>query len=92
MILLTILVVFSGCAIGPAPKMDTCIVYMKPVRHFDCKNHKGTRFKIKFNTTNEDNIKYLDRHISAPGNQVIDFITWVKKAMTHLSNTYYNKR
>lgn len=90
MTLLIALTVFSGCAIGPAPKMDTCLVNMN-TRMFECKNHKGTKFNIPMNTKNPDNVKYLHNHISAPGHQVIDMFAWFNKAMTYLKNEFYNK-
>jgi len=83
--------VLVGCSIGPAPKLDTGIVDMKR-RQVDFKNHRGTKFTIKLDTTNEKDIKYLHNQICAPGDQVIDFMTWIRKAMTQLSDDYYNKR
>jgi hypothetical protein len=70
--------------------MDTCLVNMNS-RMFECKNPKGTRFAISMSTKDKKNIKYLHNHISAPGHQVIDFFTWVKKAMVYLQNEYYGK-
>lgn len=86
-----VLIVSSGCTIGPPPKMDTCLLNMK-TRNFECKNPKGTRFKISMDTKDPKNIKYLHNHISAPGHQVIDMFTWFKKAMIQLQNEYYGKR
>lgn len=81
----------SGCAIGPAPKVDTGLINMKK-RQIEYKNHKGTKFNISLDTKDKKNKEYLHNQICAPGEQVIDFMTWVRKAMTQLSNTYYNKR
>lgn len=79
-----------GCSIGPAPKVDTCLVNMS-ARQFECKNSSGTKFNISMNTTDKKNIEYLHNHISAPGHQIIDFFAWIKKAMAELQNDYYNK-
>ena len=88
--ILLIALASSGCSIGPAPKIDTCITYMYD-RVWDCKNSKGTKFKISFDTKNEDDKKYMDRHISAPSDQVIDMFAWIKKAMLELQNSFLNK-
>lgn len=88
--ILLIALTISGCSIGPARKMDTCILYMD-VREFHCKNQRGTKFNISLDTTKKEDVEYLDRHISAPGEQVIDFMAWIKKAMLELQNTYFSK-
>lgn len=90
MILLIALIVCNGCAIGPAPKMDTCLVNMR-ARQFECKNHKDTKFKISMYTTDKEDIEYLHNHVSAPGHQVIELFAWFNKAMTYLKNEFYNK-
>jgi hypothetical protein len=88
--ILLIALTSSGCAVGPAPKVDTCITYMYE-RYWDCKNNRGTKFKISFDTKNEDDKKYMNTHISAPSDQIIDLMAWIKKAMLELQNSFLNK-
>ena len=82
--------VLTGCSLGPPPKIDTCLVNMQ-TRMFECKNHKGTKFHISMNTRDPKNVQYLHNHISAPGDQIIDLMSWFKKAMLYIQNEYYNK-
>lgn len=84
------LILFSACTIGPPPKMDTGLLDIER-RVVNFKNHKGTKFSISLDTKDPEEKKYLDKQVMIPGDQLIDFITWVRKAMTQLQNTYYNK-
>jgi hypothetical protein len=70
--------------------MDTGLLDIER-RMVNFKNHKGTKFSISLDTTDAEEKKYLDKQVMIPGDQLIDFITWLRKAMTQLQNTYYNK-
>lgn len=85
------LLLFSSCSIGPPPKMDTGILNMKD-RKFEFKNSKGTKFIIYLSTQDPNDVKYLHNQICAPGDQVIDMLTWIRKVMNQLQSDYYTKR
>jgi len=85
------LIVCSSCALGPPPKIDTGILNMR-ARRFEFKNARGTRFNISLDTKNKKDQEYLHNQICGPGEQVIDLFTWFRKAITQISNDYYNRR
>lgn len=86
-----VLIACSACAVGPPPKVDTGVLNMRK-RQFEFKNSKGTRFNISLDTKQKDDIAYLHNQICGPGDQVIDLFTWFQKAMTQISEDYYQKK
>ncbi len=79
-----------SCSIGPAPKVDTGIINMQE-RQIEFKNSQGTKFNIPLDTEDPKDVEYLHNQICAPGDQFIDFMSWIKKAMVQFQDDYYNK-
>lgn len=89
---IALLMVLSACnTLPPPPRMDTGLINMKK-RVINFKNEQGTHFEIPLNTRNKKDIQYLHNQVCAPGNQVIDFVTWFYKALTVVRENYYNNR